>query len=83
MWECPMPEPPKSLQIGILVQEPPYNIGYIKLWNFNKSEVESVKGLKKVEISLNGNIVWTGDIKKGCGNTYDNYCTLISLNSTI
>lgn len=45
--------------------------------------MESVKGLKKVEISFNGNIVWTGDIKKGCGNTYDNYCTLIKLNSTI
>ena len=32
---------------------------------------------------MNGNIVWTGEIKKGCGNTYDNYCTLIKINSTI
>jgi protein JBTS26 len=52
MWFTYMPEPPKCLEIGVLLDSR-YSfddIGYIYVWNYNKSLLESVKGIKEIEI---------------------------------
>jgi hypothetical protein len=50
MWLCAMPCPPNCLELIIYSRE---DIGSIRLWNYNKSLLDSVKGLKEVEVLLN------------------------------
>lgn len=51
MWYTYMPEPPKCLEIGIRARNFILNdIGYLYIWNYNKSMLESVKGIKEIEI---------------------------------
>lgn len=44
-----MPDPPKCLEIGIHAKSEK-GLGALKIWNYNKSLVESAKGIKEVEI---------------------------------
>jgi hypothetical protein len=53
MWLSSMPEPPACLEIGINFDSK-NGIGAIKIWNYNKSLLESVKGIKDLEVLLNG-----------------------------
>lgn len=52
MWTCPMPDAPKCLELGInIISED--NIGGLVIWNYNKSLLESIKGIKHIEILVN------------------------------
>jgi hypothetical protein len=42
----------------------------IRIWNYNKSLLESQKGIKNAEIYLDELLLWQGEIKKGVGNEY-------------
>ena len=52
MWISSMPDPPDCLEIGIRI-DISKQIGSLILWNYNKSLIESVKGIKEIEILLN------------------------------
>ena len=79
MWYCSMPDPPECLEIGISIPNEKC-LNYILIWNYNKSLLDSTKGIKELEILLNGNVIWYGIIIKGTGNDREDYCTKILVN---
>ena len=76
MWVCNMPVPPKCLQIHFHFTSNK-TIGGIIIWNYNKSLLDSVKGVKHLEIIIQGESVWNGVIQRGCANQYQEYGTEI------
>lgn len=78
MWSIPLPIPPLNLEISVNLPENPSGI---RIWNYNKSVLDSVKGIKDVQIFKDKDLVWEGIVKRGCGNKFDNYATDISLSS--
>ena len=41
----------------------------IRIWNYNKSRIHSYRGAKKVQIELDGQPIFRGEIRKAPGNT--------------
>ena len=41
----------------------------IRFWNYNKSRIHSYRGAKLVQIELDGQTIFRGEIKKAPGNT--------------
>ena len=78
MWFAYMPEPPSCLEICILIKND-ITIGGLLIWNYNKSLIESIKGIKEIEILLNNELKWAGVIKRGVGNETDDYQEAIKL----
>lgn len=64
MWIGYLPIYPKHLEIVINYHKDT-QIGGLKLWNYNKSIIDSTKGLKEIKISINDNQVWEGIVKSG------------------
>lgn len=73
MWISPSPEPPSVIVIEISLQ---VSVGALRIWNYNKSQIENSKGVKDIKVIANDE-KWNGEIKKGCGNEYEDYSTLI------
>ena len=82
MWVCTLPPPPKCAEIGLNL-DGQKGIGALRIWNYNKSLIESTKGIKELEIMLNNQLVWSGMIQKGPGNENEEYVTEIKFISTI
>lgn len=49
MWLGSMPDPPKTIDIEIIYDDDVI-IGGIKVFNYNKSLIDSVKGVKDLEV---------------------------------
>ena len=75
MWVGPLPAPPSCLEIVIHGLMP----SGIRVWNYNKSLLESVKGIKDLEVTKNSEILWSGVVKRGSGNKTDEFYTNIPL----
>lgn len=43
-------------------------IAMIRIWNYNKSRIHSVRGAKDVEVSLDNTVIFQGEIAKASGN---------------
>lgn len=78
MWLGPMPQPPGNLEILITLPSTE-NVAGMRLWNYNKSLLDSVKGVREIEVWKDGKLVWEGTVTRGCGNPYDDYFTDIPL----
>ena len=78
MWICSMPPPPKCAEIGITLQGN-RGIGALRIWNYNKSLIESTKGIKECELILNQQLIWSGTIQRGPGNENEEYVTEIKI----
>lgn len=52
MWLGSMPDPPKTIEIEINYDDT-IQLGGIKVFNYNKSLIDSVKGVKDLEILYN------------------------------
>ena len=76
MWVVPLPVPPLNLEIIINLTEYPAGM---RLWNYNKSFLESVKGIKELQVYKDKELVWEGQVKRGSGSKYDEYFTDIAL----
>lgn len=48
-------------------------VNTMKIWNYNRNRKELDIGAKKVDITVNDQIVFFGVIEKGCANTYTDY----------
>ena len=83
MWCTLMPEAPDCLEIFVSV-ESVCGIGAVKIYNYNKSLLESIKGIKELEIILDQFLVWDGTLNKGTGKENDSdICTLIKFNADV
>lgn len=78
MWVGQMPGPPACLEIVISYQ-PTEVLGGIRVWNYNKSFLDSIKGVKEVEVVLDGNLVWNGTVIRGSGDAATDYSTEIAV----
>lgn len=78
MWSGYMPAPPDCLELSMIFQRN-LEIGLIYIWNYNKSLIESIKGIKEIEILLNNQLVWSGIVKRGVGNEYEDYRETIQI----
>lgn len=78
MWVCSLPDYKKCLEIYIYSPKSS-EIGAIRLWNYNKSTLESVKGIKEIEMLINGENVWNGLVQRGEGNDNVDYSTVIQI----
>ncbi|XP_078096139.1 katanin-interacting protein [Mustelus asterias] len=45
----------------------PCHLAMIRIWNYNKSRIHSFRGIKDVEMSLNGKLIFRGEIAKASG----------------
>ncbi|XP_067911776.1 katanin-interacting protein isoform X2 [Heterodontus francisci] len=45
----------------------PCHLAMIRIWNYNKSRIHSFRGVKDVEILLNGKLIFRGEIAKASG----------------
>lgn len=78
MWIGYLPKPPEKLEIVAFFNKDTV-LGGLKIWNYNKSILDYTKGVKEVEIILNGEIVWNGCLIGGKGKIDEDYSTSISL----
>ena len=48
-------------------------IALIRVWNYNKSRTYASRGVREMQILLDGNLIFSGEIKKASGSlTVDN-----------
>ncbi|CAM6100708.1 unnamed protein product [Calypogeia fissa] len=80
MWLCPLP-PAEDPPLEILIQIPFSDLilGHMRVWNYNRSISDIMKGVKEVQIYVDGDLIWQGVIAKGCGNQVFDYSTKIPL----
>ncbi|KAM9336090.1 katanin-interacting protein [Symphorus nematophorus] len=45
----------------------PYQVAMIRVWNYNKSRIHSFRGVKEVEMLLDGKCIFRGEIAKASG----------------
>jgi protein JBTS26 len=84
MWFTYMPEPPKCLEIGIRLEKCELKeIGFIFIWNYNKSLIESVKGVKEIEILWENQLIFEGTVKRGNGKLDNEYKTVIRIDNSV
>jgi len=72
MWFSQMPAPPECLEICIFFDRG-FELGGLSIWNYNRSLIESVKGIKEMEVLLNNELKWNGVLRKGVGNEFEEY----------
>jgi len=82
MWLCSMPAPPMTAEMFITLKNVK-GVGAFRIWNYNKSLIDSIKGIKKLEIIHNKNLVWIGNVNRGPGNEFETYHTEIILKQGI
>ncbi|CAD8165981.1 unnamed protein product [Paramecium octaurelia] len=81
MWLGSMPDPPKTIDIEISYDDD-IVLGGLKIFNYNKSLIDSVKGVRDMEILCRQNGVVISkivEIKKGTGFEIDDYGTEIQI----
>ena len=66
MWTCNLPRFPLFLEIQIAIPKK-FDLGGVKIWNYNKNTIEIAKGVKDCEVLYNGSLKWKGIIKRGIG----------------
>ena len=76
MWLVPLPAPPYNLEIVVSLTESPAGM---RIWNYNKSFLESVKGINEVQVFKDKDMIWEGQVKRGSGNKNDEYFTDVPL----
>lgn len=45
----------------------PHHVAMIRVWNYNKSRIHSFRGVKEVEVLLDGRCIFRGEIAKAAG----------------
>jgi hypothetical protein len=66
MWVGSIPAPPQCIELVFTwpVEEA---LAGIRVWNYNRSLIDSVKGVKEVEVTLNDRTIWSGTVARGNG----------------
>lgn len=55
----------------------------IKIWNYNKSVRDSTKGVRELEVFLNGEHKFGGTVKMGRGQVNEDYSQLITIQDDV
>ncbi|XP_073398867.1 katanin-interacting protein isoform X2 [Dendrobates tinctorius] len=80
MWMCPFLPP---VQLYFVIRNPSrsceFDIGKMKIWNYNKTLSDLDIGAKHVKVYKDETLVFDGILEKGCGNQVFDYCNTIDL----
>lgn len=57
-------------------------LSMIRIWNYNKSRIHSYRGVRGVRISLNGVVIFEGEVRGNFLNTHPR-CMLFNLKLSI
>ena len=59
------------------------DLAAIKIWNYNKSVRDSTKGVREIEVFLNGENKFGGVVKMGRGQVNEDYSQLIAIQDDV
>ncbi|CAH1795086.1 unnamed protein product [Owenia fusiformis] len=86
MWSCSF-TPGEPVEFVFTLKNPDveenFGLSKIKLWNFNKSLTELTVGVKDIRVFLGGELLYEGQIERGCGNQVFDYSTTININDAL
>ncbi|XP_059167114.1 katanin-interacting protein-like isoform X2 [Physella acuta] len=84
MWSCPFDGRPIELSILLVNSKPSqsFQLGSIKVWNWNNKISNLDIGARHIRISLRGELLYDGEVDKGCGNQVFDYCKHIIISQT-
>ncbi|KAM6951134.1 katanin-interacting protein [Aplochiton taeniatus] len=66
LWLAPFT--PGRSHVLFLEFAAPCQVAMIRVWNYNKSRIHSFRGVKEVEMTLDGRCIFRGEIAKASGN---------------
>ncbi|KAK6643303.1 hypothetical protein RUM43_004808 [Polyplax serrata] len=78
MWLTPFT--PNSSHYIFIKLKKVEKLALIRIWNYNKSRIHCLRGARDMEIKLDGNLIFTGEIAKASGEILN---TINSLGDTI
>lgn len=68
IWEFNLALRKQTLPLSIVIQlAEPVTIALLRIWNYNKSRVHSYRGVKFVQIKLDNQLIFSGEIAKASG----------------
>ena len=74
MWVAVLPPGERGVALDFwFPKSPGLDLSTITLWNYNVSLGTLSMGAKEAEIYFRGDLVWRGAVKKGCGNSVNEY----------
>ncbi|XP_013381133.1 protein KIAA0556 isoform X4 [Lingula anatina] len=83
MWSCSfVPEKPVEITLNVKRgkdSSKEFGISKLRIWNYNKSLNELSVGVKAMQVFLGAELIFSGDIDKGCGNQVFDYSKTIIL----
>ena len=78
MWLASLPDASQRIEIEVSLPKDTV-LGGVKVWNYNKSLIDSGKGVKDMMIRYNDTLELKVEIKKGTGNDLEDYGTEIPI----
>uniref|UniRef100_A0A8C3RRX3 KIAA0556 n=1 Tax=Chelydra serpentina TaxID=8475 RepID=A0A8C3RRX3_CHESE len=81
LWTCPFHAP---VQLYFVIRNPSWSrdfgISKIKIWNYNTSSLSDLDvGAKNVKLYIDENLVFDGQLEKGCGDLTTDFSTTVDL----
>ena len=74
MWMSVLPPGGEGVSLNFwFPKHPGLSLSSITLWNYNHSLGTLALGVKEAEIHFREELVWKGVVKKGCGNSVNDY----------
>ena len=73
MWFCNLPllsEEHVSIELTFQAQD---RIGFIRVWNYNKTVIDAKMGVKQTNVYLDGSLIYQGSIRQGTGSPIADY----------
>nr|XP_025041173.1 protein KIAA0556 homolog [Pelodiscus sinensis] len=85
LWMCPFYAP---VQLYFVIRNPSrsrdFGISKIKIWNYNTRTLSALDiGAKNVKLYIDENLVFDGQLEKGCGDLTADFSTTIDLKDNI
>lgn len=68
IWQFRLGRREQTLPLSIVIQlAEPVTIALLRIWNYNKSRIHSYRGIKFVQIKLQSQLIFSGEIAKASG----------------
>ncbi|XP_005100895.1 katanin-interacting protein isoform X2 [Aplysia californica] len=85
MWSCKFDGRPIEFSILLINPLPgkPFNLGAVKVWNWNNKISNLDIGAKCMRIFFGGELLFSGDVDKGCGNQVFDYSKHVVFSSSL
>lgn len=68
IWQFRLARREQTLPLTIVIQlAEPVTIALLRIWNYNKSRIHSYRGIKFLQIKLQSQLIFSGEIAKASG----------------